>query len=114
LDIPKKIRNFFESCHGKGSQDAAGELLKNQADMTVIRGKAEIRSARELFELAENNLKTSRSHACKKRLFRYRYVEEIPRANKRNFKPIKGIRAGSSCRDHRFSKPPFKKCIMLL
>jgi hypothetical protein len=55
------IRNFFESCHGKGPQDAAGGLLKNQADMAVIRGKAEIRSARELFEFAENNLKTSRS-----------------------------------------------------
>jgi hypothetical protein len=68
-----------------------GGLLKNQADMAVIRGKAEIRSARKLFEFAENNLKTSRSHACKRRLFRY--VEEIPRANKRNFKPIKGIRA---------------------
>ena len=42
----KIIRNFFESCHGKGPQDAAGGLLKNQADMVVIRGKAEIRSAR--------------------------------------------------------------------
>ena len=63
----KIIRNFFESCHGKGSQDAAGGLLKNQADMTVIRGKAKIRSTRELFEFAENNLKTSRSHACKRR-----------------------------------------------
>ena len=58
--------------------------------MAVIRCKAEIRSARELFEFAENNLKTSRSHACKRRMFRY--AEEIPRANKRNFKPIKGIR----------------------
>jgi hypothetical protein len=37
----------------------------------------------ELFEFAENNLKTSRSHACKRRMFRY--AEEIPRANKRNF-----------------------------
>jgi hypothetical protein len=91
LDIKKKIRNFFESCHGKGPQDAAGGLLKNQGDMVVIRGKVEIRSARELFEFAENNLKTSRSHACKRRLFKY--VEEIPLANKRNIKPIKGIRA---------------------
>ena len=57
MDIKKKIRNFFESCHGKGPQDAAGGLLKNQGDMVVIRGKVEIRSARELFEFAENNLK---------------------------------------------------------
>jgi hypothetical protein len=59
--------------------------------MAIIRGKVEIRSARELFEFAENNLRTSRSHACKRRLFRY--VEEILLTNKRNIKPIKGIRA---------------------
>jgi hypothetical protein len=51
--------------------------------MAVIRGKAEIRSARELFEFAENNLKTSRSHACKRRMFRY--AEEIPGLSHDNF-----------------------------
>ena len=51
--------------------------------MVVIRGKSEIRSARELSEFAENYLKTSRLHAYKRRL----------QANKRNFKSIKGIRA---------------------
>ena len=91
MDIQKSSETSFESCHGKGPQNAAGGLLKKQADMVVIRGKAEIRSARERFEFAENNLKTSRLHACKRRLFRY--IEEIPRANKRNFKPIKRIRA---------------------
>ena len=91
LDIQKSSETSFESCHGKGPQNAAGGLLKKQADMVAITSKAEIRPARERFEFAENNLKTSRSHACKRRLFRY--VEEIPLANKRNNKPIKGIRA---------------------
>jgi hypothetical protein len=45
----------------KGPKDAAGGLLKNQGDMAVIRGKVEIRSARELFEFAENNQKTSQN-----------------------------------------------------
>lgn len=47
----KIIRNYFESSHGKGPQDAAGGLLKNQADIAVIRGKVQIRSAADIFNL---------------------------------------------------------------
>jgi hypothetical protein len=32
------IRIFFETSHAKGPQDTAGGLLKNQADMAIIRG----------------------------------------------------------------------------
>ncbi|CAG2239432.1 unnamed protein product [Mytilus edulis] len=85
----KIIRNYFESCHGKGPQDAAGGLLKNQADIAVIRGQFQIRSALELFQFAQSRLTTPRSYACKRRIFKY--VEEIPR-NRKSFKPIKGIR----------------------
>jgi len=85
----KIIRNYFESSHGKGPQDAAGGLLKNQADIAVIRGKVQIRSAADLFNFAEHKLKTPRSHTCKRRIFRY--VEEIQR-DSQNFRPIKGIR----------------------
>jgi hypothetical protein len=33
LGYSKLVRNFFESSHGRGPQDAAGGLLKNKADM---------------------------------------------------------------------------------
>jgi hypothetical protein len=54
--------HFFESSYGKGPQDAAGGLLKNQADMAIVRGKADIRCARDLCNFAEAKLKTIRSH----------------------------------------------------
>ncbi|CAG2251287.1 unnamed protein product [Mytilus edulis] len=86
----KIIRNYFESCHGKGPQDAAGGLLKNQADIAVIRGQFQIRSAVELFQFAQSRLTTQRSYACKRRIFKYVEENKIPR-NRKSFKPIKGI-----------------------
>jgi hypothetical protein len=56
LGYSKLVRNFFESSHGNGPQDAAGGLLKNQADMVVVRGKAEIRCARDLYNFDEAKL----------------------------------------------------------
>jgi hypothetical protein len=32
----KIVRNFFETAHAKGPQDAAGGFLKNQADLAVV------------------------------------------------------------------------------
>ena len=45
------IVNYFESCHRKGPQYAAGGLLKNQADIAVIRGQFRIRPAVELLTI---------------------------------------------------------------
>jgi hypothetical protein len=90
LRIFKTSDAFFESSHGKGPQDAAGGLLKNQADMAIVRGKAEIRCARDLCNFAEAKLKTTRSHNCKRRIFKY--IEEVER-NSKSFQPIRGIRA---------------------
>ena len=56
LGYSKLVRHFFESSHRKGPQDVAGGLLKNQADMVVVRGKAEIRCARDLYNFAEAKL----------------------------------------------------------
>ena len=58
--------------------------------MAVVRGKAEIRCARDLYNFAEAKLKTTRSHNCKRRIFKY--IEEVERNNK-SFQPIRGIRA---------------------
>jgi hypothetical protein len=57
LDIQTSSETSLKVVLGKGPQDTAWGLLKNQADMAVIRGKAEIKSAREFLEFAENNLK---------------------------------------------------------
>ena len=38
LNYLKLSRNFYETSHAKGSQDAAGGFLKKQADLAVLRG----------------------------------------------------------------------------
>ena len=53
------MRNFFESSHRKGPQDAAGGLLKKPGGYGVVRGKAEIQCARNLYNFAEAKLKTT-------------------------------------------------------
>ena len=38
LNYLKLSRNFYETSHAKGPQDAAGGFLKKQADLAVLRG----------------------------------------------------------------------------
>jgi hypothetical protein len=52
----KSVDHAYHQGHGNGPQDAAGGLLKNQEDMVVVRGKAEIRCARDLYNFAEAKL----------------------------------------------------------
>ena len=52
----KIVRNVFETAHAKGSQDAAGGFLKNQADLAVVRGKTSIQSAKDFFDFCNENL----------------------------------------------------------
>jgi hypothetical protein len=49
----KVIRNFFETSHARGPQDAAGGFIKKQADLPVIRGTHVIQSSRDLFDFAD-------------------------------------------------------------
>ncbi|XP_053389228.1 uncharacterized protein LOC128552225 [Mercenaria mercenaria] len=42
-------RNYFETSHGKGEQDAAGSHVKNKAHMSVIRRECEIHNAKDLY-----------------------------------------------------------------
>jgi hypothetical protein len=48
------IRNYFETSHAKGPQDAAGGFLKNQVDLAVYRGSEIIQSASDFFNYCEN------------------------------------------------------------
>ena len=86
------IRNFYETSHAKGPQDAAGGFLKQQADMAVLRGKHIIQSAKDFYDYLNQNYRTPGPSAlCKRRVFNY--VEEIPRDTARNFRPINAIRS---------------------
>jgi hypothetical protein len=87
----KIVRNFFETAHAKGPQDAAGGFLKNQADLAVVRGKTSIQSAKDFFDFCNENLIQPKSDGCKRRIFRY--IETIPRTEPRLYKPIPAIRS---------------------
>ncbi|CAG2231461.1 unnamed protein product [Mytilus edulis] len=60
-------RNFFETSHAKGPQDAAGGFIKRQADISVLRGNTVIQNAKDLFTFCESSLKKPRSALFKKR-----------------------------------------------
>ena len=51
LGVPY-IRNFYETAHAKGPQDAAGGFIKHAADMAVLRGQVVIQSARDFYKFA--------------------------------------------------------------
>ncbi|WAR01723.1 hypothetical protein MAR_008281 [Mya arenaria] len=61
-------RNFFETSHAKGPQDAAGGLLKRQLDIAVMKGES-IQSARDVFDFAKENLCTPKSGIYPRRIF---------------------------------------------
>ena len=42
-------RNYFETLHAKGEQDAAGAHVKQKAGLVVVRREATIQSAKQLF-----------------------------------------------------------------
>jgi hypothetical protein len=83
-------RNFFETSHAKGSQDAAGGFIKREADIAVLRGITIIQNTKDLFSFCNNDLKELRSALFKRRIFRY--AESVDRDNIRNFKPISNSR----------------------
>lgn len=91
LGYKQIIRNFFETSHGRGPQDAAGGLIKRQTDLAVYRGGVNIQNALDVFNFAKENLEgTTDSAKCRRRIFRY--VETINRQRERYFHPIKDIR----------------------
>ena len=61
LNYLKLSRNFYETSHAKGSQDAAGGFLKKQADPAVLCGKFEIQLAKDFFHFATANLTEPKS-----------------------------------------------------
>lgn len=73
-------RNYFDTSHAKGEQDAAGSHVKQQASLAVICGRADITNAKQLcYHLTANFSKPALSSfpfrstavSLKRRLFIY-------------------------------------------
>ncbi|CAG2186912.1 unnamed protein product [Mytilus edulis] len=81
------IRNYFETSHAKGPQDAAGGYVKRQADLAILRRKATIQTAHDFYKFANENLQETRdSSVCLRRVFRF--IDNIDRNRDRYFKSI--------------------------
>ena len=52
-------RNYFETLHTKGEQDAAGAHIKQRAAMAVVQNEATTQSGHDLYSLLSSNLTRS-------------------------------------------------------
>jgi hypothetical protein len=90
LNYFKLSRNFYETSHAKGPQDATGGFLKKQADIAVLRGKFEIQSTKPFFHFATANLTEPKSGIYKRRMLRY--IDFTKRGDQTiEYKPVKFI-----------------------
>jgi len=98
-------RNFFETSHAKGEQDAAGSHVKQKVSQAVLRRTATINSAQSMHEYLTTSFSEpaatsfaarSKATQLKRRLFFYVPSEgegAIDRKREgRKFKEVKGIR----------------------
>ncbi|CAC5359116.1 unnamed protein product [Mytilus coruscus] len=87
IGFQEYFRNRFETSHAKGPQDAAGGFVKRQADIAVLRGKVNTKTAEDMYQFAIKNLtKPNESANCKRRLFRL--LDTIERDEPKRFKPL--------------------------
>ncbi|VDI79809.1 Hypothetical predicted protein [Mytilus galloprovincialis] len=79
-------------------QDAAGGILKRQADtsIAVLRGRCRIQTAKDLYDFGTKSLTSTKSGTCRRRIFRY--LETIQRDFPLSFKPVNKIRSIHSVR----------------
>lgn len=67
----KTIRNFFETSHAKGEQDAAGGHCKTRADYAIVREGQQFKTAADLYLYLSDNFQepTTDKSDLKRRLF---------------------------------------------
>lgn len=82
LKYKRIVRNYYETSHAKGPQDAAGGFLKRQADMAVMRRKVSIQNAADMTKFATDWLQQPQSGIYKRRIFKY--VDSVQRDPPRN------------------------------
>ena len=76
-----------------GPQDAAGGLLKRQADIAVLRGTS-IQDATDFFNFVNSNLQTTKANSLSsRRIFRYIAEQDVDRERMRYFRPVKQNRS---------------------
>lgn len=105
-DFGYKIqRNYFETSHAKGEQDAAGSHVKQKVSQAVLRRTTEIKSAKRMHTYLSENftlpsassyLSRTKSVNLKQRIFFYVPATGEGSVNRnrpdRKFKEVKGIR----------------------
>ena len=86
------VRNYFETAHAKGPQDAAGGYVKAQADLAVTRGQVLIQNAHDLYQFASAKLTSVfKDKGCKRRVFVH--VDTIPRDETSLYNPVQDVRS---------------------
>ncbi|XP_021351030.1 uncharacterized protein LOC110448874 [Mizuhopecten yessoensis] len=85
MGYEKFQRNYFETSHAKGPQDAAGGLLKRMLDQAVMKGTT-IQNGSEVYNYASKYLDKPKGGVYRRRIFRY--VDEIDRSAPKTFKPV--------------------------
>ncbi|CAC5418653.1 unnamed protein product [Mytilus coruscus] len=79
-----------------GPQDAAGRILKRQADLAVSRGQCRNQTAKDLYNFGIKFLTATKSETCRRRI--YRYLETIQYNAPLYFKPVNKMRSVHSVR----------------
>ena len=107
-------RNYFETSHGKSPCDGLGGIVKNMASRAVLRKRAVIRDARELFVFCEKYLTVvgqssyqsrREEYADSMRSFIYIESSEINRQETNSdVKPLPGCRMLHSIRNTKSSR----------
>ena len=84
-------RNYFETSHAKGEQDAAGAHIKQKASLTVVRKEATIQSAEQLCSSLSSSFTepVSKGSDLKRRVFLYVKKDEVNRKG-RKFSEVQG------------------------
>ncbi|WAR14301.1 LOW QUALITY PROTEIN: hypothetical protein MAR_004406 [Mya arenaria] len=83
------IRNYFETSHAKGHQDAAGGYIKRQIDLAILRGNVVINTAKDLYQYACDRLKVkSNLSTTARRVFRFVETSDINKSRNWYFNPI--------------------------
>ena len=93
-------RNYFETSHAKGKQDAAGSHIKQKVSQAVPRQTATITNAKSMYEFLSQNFSlpavSAKSVELKRKIFFYVLAssEAAVKRNRagRHFKEAKGIR----------------------
>lgn len=85
LNFKTFSRNYFETSHGKGEQDAAGGAIKRHLEYSSMKGNY-IQNAASAYNILMKSFTEPKAGIYKRRIFRL--LEDVDRTNSKKFKPI--------------------------